>query len=52
MIEARCLYSRGLGLIDAHLIASIFITPPTQLWTQDKWLRRIAEALGIHASLP
>ncbi len=52
MIEARSLYSRGLGLIDAHLIASIFITPSTQLWTQDKALRRIAEAFGVHASLP
>ena len=52
MIEARSLYSRGLGLIDAHLIASIFITPSTQLWTQDKALRSIAEAFGVHARLP
>jgi predicted nucleic acid-binding protein len=50
-IEARRLYSRGIGLIDAHLIASIFINPPTLLWTRDKQLRKVAEDLGIHASL-
>ena len=50
-IEARSLYSRGIGLIDAHLVASIFINPPTLLWTQDKQLRKVAEDLGIHANL-
>jgi hypothetical protein len=51
MIEARRLYGLGIGLIDAHLIASILIQPPTLLWTRDKRLRRVAESLGIHASL-
>ena len=51
MIEARRLYSLGLGLTDAHLIASVFINSPTLLWTRDKPLRKVAEALGIHASL-
>ena len=51
MIEARQLYSRGLGLIDAHLIASVFIATPTLLWTRDQRLRNAAEAFGIHASL-
>ncbi len=51
-IEARRLYSRGIGLTDAHLIASVFINPSTLLWTKDKRLRRVAEGLGIHASLP
>jgi predicted nucleic acid-binding protein len=50
-IEARRLYSRGIGLIDAHLIASIFINPPTLLWTRDKQLRKVAEDLRVHASL-
>ena len=52
MIEARRLYSLGIGLTDAHLIASVFINPPTLLWTRDKRLRKAAEALGIHARLP
>lgn len=50
-IEARRLYSLGLGLTDAHLLASVFINPPTLLWTRDKRLRRAAEALRIDASL-
>jgi predicted nucleic acid-binding protein len=52
MIEARSLYSLGIGLTDAHLIASVFINPSTLLWTRDKRLREAAEGLGIHASLP
>jgi len=50
-IEARRLYNLGIGLTDAHLIASVFINPSTLLWTKDKRLRRAAEGLGIHASL-
>jgi len=50
-IEARRLYNRGIGLIDAHLVASVFINPSTVLWTRDKRLREVAEVLGIHASL-
>jgi predicted nucleic acid-binding protein len=52
MIEARRLYNLGIGLTDAHLIASVFIDAPTLLWTRDKRLRKVAEGLGIHASLP
>jgi predicted nucleic acid-binding protein len=51
MIEARRLYSLGIGLTDAHLIASVFINPSTLLWTRDKPLRKAAESLGILASL-
>jgi predicted nucleic acid-binding protein len=50
-IEARRLYSLGIGLTDAHLIASVFINPSTLLWTRDKQLRKVAEGLGIAASL-
>ena len=49
-IEARRLYNLGIGLTDAHLIASVFINPPTLLWTKDRRLRKAAEGLGIHAS--
>jgi predicted nucleic acid-binding protein len=51
MIEARRLYTLGIGLTDAHLIASVFINPPALLWTRDKKLRRAAEGLGIHVGL-
>jgi len=52
MIEARRLYNLGMGLIDAHLIASALLNPPTVLWTTDKRLRSVAQALGVHAALP
>jgi predicted nucleic acid-binding protein len=51
MIESRRLYSLGIGLTDAHLIAAVFLNPPTVLWTRDKQLSKVAEALGIHATL-
>jgi predicted nucleic acid-binding protein len=51
LIEARHLYGLGIGLTDAHLIASVLINPPALLWTRDKRLRSAAEALGIHAGL-
>jgi hypothetical protein len=52
MIEAHALYSRGIGLTDAHLIASCLITPGTQLWTRDGALEKTAKALGIAVQMP
>jgi predicted nucleic acid-binding protein len=52
MIEARSLASKGIGLTDAHLIASCLTTPGTQIWTLDAALGRVAESLGIRASTP
>ena len=51
LIETRRLYGLGIGVIDAHLIASVLITPSV-LWTRDKQLRKVAENLGISAGLP
>lgn len=47
LIETKQLYSRGIRLIDAHLLASTLITPGTYLWTADKRLQNIASELGI-----
>lgn len=52
MIEAHSLYSKGIGLTDAHLLASCLMTPGTQLWTRDSALKNVAAALGILANLP
>jgi predicted nucleic acid-binding protein len=49
MIETRGLASKGIGLTDAHLIASCLATPGTQIWTLDGKLSRVAESLGILA---
>lgn len=53
LIEVRKLYTEGLGLVDAHLIASLIIArTPTALWTNDSGLARVAEKLGILAEPP
>ena len=52
LIELRRLYSRGIGLTDAHLLASILIQPGSRLWTRDKCLLTIAKELKIAANLP
>ena len=51
MIEDRRLYGLGIGWTDAHLIASVFLNPPTLLWTKDKQLRGVAERLGVHVRM-
>ena len=52
MIEERALYAKGIGLTDAHLLASCLMTPGTQLWTIDAAMSRVARALGIVLHLP
>ena len=52
MVETRPLYGVGIGLIDAHLVASVLLSQPTLLWTKDRRLRQVAVGLGIHAKLP
>jgi hypothetical protein len=52
MIEARTLYSKGIGLTDAQLVASCLTAPGTQLWTSDARLSNVADILGIRANLP
>lgn len=47
MIEARSLYSRGIGFVDAHLIASCLLTPGTELWTRDDRLKNAARMAGV-----
>ena len=45
-VEARRLYGRGIGWVDAHLLASRLMTG-CLLWTFDKALRRAAAALNV-----
>lgn len=50
LIEAASLYGRGIGLVDAHLIASVRLTPHTRLWTRDRRLGVVATELGLDIS--
>jgi predicted nucleic acid-binding protein len=51
MIETHNLYSKGIGVVDAHLIASCLLSPGTHLWTRDTALERVAKTLGVLADL-
>lgn len=47
MIEEQSLFGRGIGYIDAHLLASARLTSETQLWTRDKRLSAVAGDLRL-----
>ncbi|HZX87052.1 MAG TPA: type II toxin-antitoxin system VapC family toxin [Reyranella sp.] len=44
-IERQDFNGRGIGYVDAHLLASIRLTPDARLWTRDKRLLNVAAAL-------
>ena len=46
-IDQKRLAGRGIGFIDAHLLASAILDPGTRLWTRDKVLAQIAIELEI-----
>ena len=46
LIDGRRLWGRGLGWIDAHLLASALLSR-CRLWTLDKKLGRAATELGL-----
>jgi len=53
LIEIRSLYDKGIGLVDAHLLSSIILSPiPTELWTADSNLAEAANTLGVLSTLP
>ena len=49
LIEERRLFSRGIGYVDTHLLASCLIAGNCKLLTRDRRLRETAEQLGIAA---
>ncbi len=49
LIERERLFGLGLGYVDAHLLASVRLTPGTFLWTRDKRLSAAAERLSLAA---
>ena len=51
MIETRRLWGKGIGLTDAHLIASCLAVPGTLIWTIDGALGRVAESVGVRAEV-
>jgi predicted nucleic acid-binding protein len=47
LIEHRELFGRGIGYIDAHLLAAVQLTANAELWTNDKRLHDVAIQLGL-----
>ncbi len=45
-IERHTLMGRGIGYVDAHLLAAVGLTGATQLWTRDRRLRVLADSLN------
>jgi len=51
-IENHHLMGKGIGYINAHLLASVTLTGAAKLWTRDKRLVPIAEQLRIGFEKP
>lgn len=47
LIDNRQLFGRGIGYVDAHLLAATMLTTRTRLWTRDKRLETVAVHLGL-----
>jgi len=46
-IETYSLFGLGIGLIDAHLLASTLLSDNSRLWTRDKRLLEVAMRLNL-----
>ncbi len=46
-IEDRCLMGRGIGFVDAHLLAAVARVKHVRLWSYDKRLSGAAVALDL-----
>ncbi len=47
MIRDHRLYGRGIGYVDAHLLASTRLMKGALLWTRDRRLAVLAEGFGV-----
>jgi len=46
-IERHGLMGKGIGYVDAHLLAAVSLAGTGQLWTRDKRLCAVAESMGL-----
>ena len=49
-VEGNRLFGKGIGYIDAHLLASVRLASPATIWTRDRRMAKAAETLGIFAT--
>lgn len=50
-ISQRKLMGKGIGYIDAHLLAAVTLTTGARLWTRDKRLHAVAVTLHLTADI-
>jgi predicted nucleic acid-binding protein len=50
-IDGQALLGRGIGYVDAHLLAATRLTPGAKLWTHDRRLHAVAAQLSLAATL-
>ena len=50
-IDRHALSGRGIGYVDAHLLAAARLTAGAELWTNDKRLHGVAVQLGLAIAL-
>jgi len=51
-IDRHALFGRGVGYVDAHLLAAARLTSGAKLWTRDKQLNEVAAELGLAFKRP
>ena len=51
LIGRQALFGRGIGYVDAHLLAAARLTLDARLWTADRSLQSVAAELGLAANL-
>ncbi len=49
LIDRHALFGRGIGYVDAHLLAAARLTAGSKLWTRDRRLQAVAAQLGLAA---
>lgn len=51
-IDRHALFGRGIGYVDAHLLAAARLTAGAELWTNDKRLHEVGVQLGLAMAFP
>jgi predicted nucleic acid-binding protein len=52
LVDRYKIHGRGIGYVDAHLLASVRLSQGASLWTRDRRLHAVAEENGLAADLP
>jgi predicted nucleic acid-binding protein/Arc/MetJ family transcription regulator len=51
LIDRQALFGRGIGYVDAHLLAAALLSAGSKLWTRNRRLQAVAAQLGLAAAL-